>query len=1205
MLRGLKQFNLPEIEAQVLKFWEDNKVFEKSLGLRKPSFVKAMEGEKRSVFRFFDGPPTANGHPHIGHAETRAFKDIILRYKTMRGFYVPRKAGWDTHGLPVELEIEKQLGLKNKQDIEKFGIAEFNEKAKESVWKYKNEWEEFTKAIGFWIDVENPYITYSNNFVETLWWVMSQVAKRKLIKKAHRIVPWCPRCQTPLSSHELAQAYKIVKDPAVWVKFRLKSGSPSTSSGQTSEFLLVWTTTPWTLPSNVAVAVNPKLIYTKYKIGDEFIWSYSVPPTVNNVSPEVVEQILGTKMVGWGYEALYDLNISKFSAEGGSSFGGKDLNGSGIANKNLKKFYRVLAGDFVGGEDGTGMVHIAPAFGEDDAQLIKKEWNLKPEEVPFTIDDAGKVLAGLPGAGKFIKSADEDIMVDLANRGLLYFRDTAEHSYPFCWRCSTPLIYFARVSWFIEMSKLRDDLLESNKKINWVPAHLKDGRFGEWLKDIKDWSISRERYWGTPLPFWECGQCDHLKVVSGLPDLDKLAYSNNKFFIARHGEADHNLSGIIAAGKETLKNRSELTVEGKAQVKASAKKIKKEKIALIIASPYYRTKQTAEIIAKELKIKEIIYDARIGEIDCGIFNGKQVQEHKDFYNGSPLSEFAKAPPEGESLFDVRKRMMQFILEINKKHKDKNILIISHGDPLWILEGALKNIPIQQFMELDYIQPGQARQLEFHNFPYNRSGEVDVHRPYIDEVILKCEKCKSAMKRVKEVADVWFDSGAMPWAQWHYPFENKKLVDSGAVYPADYITEGIDQTRGWFYTLLAVATLLKRGVPYFNVLSLGHVLDKGGTKMSKSKGNVVEPMAMIKKYGADVLRWYFYTVNPAGEPKKFDENDLLKTFRRFFAIVYNSFVFLETYGNFANIRIKHEYTKNILDRWILIRLNQLTGEVTRDLDAYAMDEAARKIEVFVDDLSRWYIRRSRRRFQRPESQEDLEQASITLREVLLTLSKIIAPFTPFFAEGLYLSLCYKGKWIPASAGMTKECESVHLCDWPTFDKKMKDEDLLMGMEEVRRLATLGLAERAEAGIKVRQPLGRLKVKGERLKVGNLEGLINILKDEVNVKEIVWDNKIAKEVELDVEITQELREEGLIRELVRMIQDLRQSASYKPQDMVILNVELSDELRMLFEKNMSLIKKEAHLELIEFKRSDKVDVGIDTEMDGVKIWLGVRK
>ncbi|MEK7191951.1 MAG: class I tRNA ligase family protein [Patescibacteria group bacterium] len=1149
MLRGLKQFNLPEIEEKVLKFWKENQIFEKSL--------KNREGKK--PFRFFEGPPTANGKPGTHHILTRAFKDIMLRYKTMQGHYVLRRAGWDTHGLPVELEVEKELGIKNKQEIEKFGIAEFNARAKMSVWKYKSEWERLTERVGFWLDFEKAYVTYDNSYIETLWWVFSEINKRGLLKKLYKVVPWCPRCQTPLSSHELGQpgAYKLTKDPSVFVKFKLKPSFDKSSKGKSKgkEFLLIWTTTPWTLPANVAVAVNPKLTYTKYKVGDEYLWSYNVPPKTEGKEPEVVEKMSGKKLVGKKYELLY-----------GKSEG------------------EVLAGDFVSTEEGTGLVHIAPAFGEDDLRVAGDR------DIPLTIDDQGKMKKGFPGSGKFIKEADSDIIKDLEKRGLLYGAGTIEHEYPFCWRCSNPLIYFARFSWFIEMSKLRDDLLSANEKINWKPSHIKEGRFGEWLKEIKDWSISRDRYWGTPLPIWnhpdKSSKCDEVLVIGGLEGLNKYAYHKNKFFIARHVESDHNVKNFVASGPEKGKNISRPTAKGIEQGKKLGKELKKKNIDLIVCSPYLRTTETAKLIAKETGAK-IVIDKRLSELNTGIFNGRPVEEHHRFFRNL-MERFIKTPPGGENWVDAQRRMVEAVKDLNDKYDGKNILIVGHGDPLWVLDRTIRGMKREEIEKISYVEVGEYKELPVGNWPFNMDGELDVHRPFVDNIALKCPKCAEKMVRVKEVADVWFDSGAMPFAEWHYPFENKKIIDKGEHFPADYITEAIDQTRGWFYTLLAVSTLLKQGAPYLNVISLGLLLDKNGQKMSKSKGNVVDPWQMIQKYGADVLRWYFYTVNDPGEPKKFDENDLAKVKNRLHNLVYNSYVFLATHcrripaGKFKGL--------TLLDKWILSRLHQTIGEVTKLLDEYDIGSAAKAIEVLIDDLSRWYIRRSRKR---PESLP-------VLGKVLLKISKLAAPFNPFFSEALYVSLKDMGAQTSEDAD---NVQSVHLTNWPKAIKEEIDEKLVKQMSQIRYWASLVLAKRAEAGIKVRQPLSKLKIKNEKLKTADKE-LLSILADEVNVKEVVFDNKIKGEVELDTKITPELRNEGIMRELVRMAQGLRHDAGYRPGEKIVLMAEFPKDLLDVVNANLNDFKESVSAKSVIFKK-EKFDAELNTKLDNWDIWMWVRK
>lgn len=1127
MLRNLKQFNLPEIEEKVLKFWKESQVFQKSLDLRK----------KSKPFRFFEGPPTANGRPGLHHVLARAFKDIVCRYKTMKGYFVSRRAGWDTHGLPVELEIEKKLGLKNKQEIEKFGIAEFNAQAKMSVWTYKSEWEKLTERIGFWLDFDHPYVTYENSYIESLWWVFGEVAKRGLLKKLYKIVPWCPRCQTPLSSHELGQpgAYKLAKDPSVYVKFKLKK----------NEYLLVWTTTPWTLPANVAVAVNPKLTYTKYKVGDEYLWSYSTPPKAEGKEMEVIEKMAGKRLVGMPYDPLY-----KNSGE-----------------------HKVISADFISTEEGTGLVHIAPAFGEDDLRVAGKG------EIPVTIDDRGMVNNGLPGAGKFIKEADADISKDLEERGLLYHSGTIEHEYPFCWRCSTPLIYFARNSWFIEMSKLKEEMIAANKKINWIPSHIKEGRFGEWLKDLKDWSISRNRYWGTPIPIWECEKNEnHRLFVKSLEDLNKHAYSKNNFFLVRHCESNHNIDGVLAYGSENGSKASKLTEKGIGQAEKIASTLKKNKVEVIYSSPFARTLQTAKIIAKATGAK-IVTDKRLSELNGGVFNDRPIGDYYQFFKGD-LERFTKTPPGGENLSDIKKRMMDFLMEINKENSGKNVVILSHGDPLWILECANLGLSNEEMLKAPGMNTGEFREIKLPNWPFNKDGELDIHRPFVDEVYLKCPDCAAKMTRIKDVADVWFDSGAMPWAQWHYPFENKKLIDKGKQFPADYIAEGMDQTRGWFYTLLAVSTLLGKGLPYRNVISFGLLLDKNGQKMSKSKGNVVDPWQIIQKYGSDVARWYFYTVNSPGEPKRFDENDLRKTLNKLFMLAYNSFVFYSTYGAEKSNPPAGGPKSKILDEWILARLNETVKIATENLENYAVGEAAHAIEALVNDLSRWYIRRSRKNV-----------SGKTLEIVLEAIAKLMAPFVPFFSEALWLSLGNKN--------------SIHLEDWPNQNLKfkIKNSKLLDAMSEVRRLASLVLAEREKAGIKVRQPLRELRIKNKEL--GRNKELLDILADEINVKEIIYDNKLKGEIELDTKITPELRNEGIMRELMRTVQGLRHDAKYNPADTIALYMEVPSELRAVVEKNLTSFKKDVKAKTLEFKKTSKFDAELTSKLEEWPIWIAVRK
>jgi isoleucyl-tRNA synthetase len=948
--------DLVKQEEKVLKFWQEKNIFQKSLA----------QNQKSPKFVFYEGPPTANGKPGIHHIVARALKDIICRYKTMKNFYVLRKAGWDTHGLPVEIQVEKELNLKNKKEVESYGILEFNQKCKESVWRYKNDWEKMTEKIGYWLDMEKPYVTYENEYIESLWWILKKIWEKGLLFKDYKIVPFCPRCGTTLSSHELAQGYKRVKEPSVYLKFELVDSE--------NTYLLVWTTTPWTLPGNEAVAINPEFTYVKVQADNKIyiLAKERINDCFQDKEYEVLEEMKGESLVGLKYRPLYQI---KEAAEW------------------PKKIYQVLAGNFVTLEDGTGLVHIAPAFGEDDYQLIKEQNQGFP--VLITVDSEGKMLTpNYPWDGMFVKEADKLIIKDLVERNILFKEQLYEHDYPFCWRCDTPLIYYAKSSWFIKMTALKDKILENNQKINWMPAHLKEGRFGEWLREVKDWNLSRERYWGTPLPVWQCGneQCGHLHIIGSFKELEEL----------------------------------------------SGQKIK-----------------------------------------------------------------------------------------------------------------------------------------------------DPHRPYIDEITFKCPKCGGTMKRVPEVIDCWFDSGAMPLAQWHYPFENKDFIDKKEFFPADFIAEGIDQTRGWFYTLLAISTLLDMGISYKNVVVNGVVLDEKGQKMSKSKGNIVVPQEVIEKYGADCVRLYFYILNQVDQPKRFSFKDVDDLFRKFFSTLENCLAFYKMYAplpeNTKEKKILETDIKkpeNLLDKWIISRLNTLTENLTDNLEKYDIVAAARFLLPFVDDLSNWYIRRSRKRFQRPESPEEKKTASVVLRHVLLEFSKLVAPFTPFISEYIYQSL--KGE---------KDAESVHLCLYPKSG--LRDEALEEKMKKVREIIVLALAQRAEKGIKVRQPLASLKIKIQKspkqselatgqAKIKIDEELYNLVKEEVNVKEILFDDDLKEEVWLDTEITEELKNEGEIRDIVRQIQRIKKELNVEPKNKVSLY--FVDEEEREFSKNIrETITKETLVEIADDEKN----------------------
>ena len=975
-------------ELNILEFWRQNNIFEQS--------IKNREGHPD--FIFYEGPPTANGRPGIHHVLARSFKDIICRYKTMRGFRVIRKAGWDTHGLPVELEVEKKLGFKNKNDIEKYGISKFNQKAKESVWEYKEEWEKLTERMAYWIDTKNPYITFDNNYIETIWWLLKKTNEKGLLYKSYKVLPYCPRCGTPLSSHEVAQGYETVQDPSIYIKFQILE-PPSSILDQLKIknlelkiFLLVWTTTPWTLIANVAVAVDKNLDYKIFKVNDEYLISYKELPDNQG---ELVGTIKGEDLIGLEYKPLYEVPNNLIVSDG--------------------KRYQVVGANFISTEEGTGLVHIAPAFGEDDMNLKNQE-NLSMIK---HVDDKGYIIDApqevIEVKGKFFKDADEIIFNDLKNRNILYWGDLkgTTHEYPFCWRCHTPLLYFAFEAWYIKMSQLKENLIKNNELINWVPEHIKEGRFGQWLKDIKDWAISRNRYWGTPLPVWECKSCGHYEVIGSLKELEEKSVN-------------------------------------------------------------------------------------------------------------------------------------------------------------------------------------------HELPYDENHNLDLHRPFIDKITLKCPQCGNIMTRREEVLDCWFDSGAMPYAQYHFPFEQfdhqekdvKEMIKS-IPFPADFISEAIDQTRGWFYTLLAIATILDLGPSYKNVICLGLILDAKGEKMSKSRGNVVDPMKIMDEYGADALRWYLYTINSPGEEKRFNENDLVNVTRRFLNTLWNVFVFYKTYAD----KESEEFSKeelNVLNRWILARLEETKQNVINNLDAYHVYEAAKELDLFVDDLSRWYLRRSRRVFQKPDDLKELKIGSAVLKKVLKDFSLILAPFCPFISENLWQELRKQ-----------KEPISVHLGDYPQENKDFEDKDLIRLMNEAREVTANALSLRQKFNIKVRQPLNSLKINQEGLEIQNYPQLLDIIKEEINVKNIIFDNSLKEPMELDTNITPELKEEGDLRELVRQIQEIRKALKLTPQDRIALNFFTdNEEIKEFLTKKSEIIQKETlanELNLLEQKPEDIQEISIDDK----KIFVSFKK
>ena len=1040
--------NFVEREKNVEKFWEENRIFEKSM-------------ENRSqcpTYTFYDGPPTANGKPHIGHVETRTIKDMIPRYRAMKGYMVPRKAGWDTHGLPVELEVEKLLGLDGKEQIEEYGLAPFIDKCKESVWKYKEMWEDFSRTVGFWADMEHPYVTYEDDYIESEWWALKTIWDKGLLYKGFKIVPYCPRCGTPLSSHEVAQGYRAVKERSAIARFK--------AVGEDAYFL-AWTTTPWTLPSNVALCVNPEETYVKAKAADGYTYY---------LAQALLEKVLGD-LAQEGKAAYEILN----------TYAGKDLEyreyeplfacAGEAAAKQKKKGHYITCDTYVTMTDGTGIVHIAPAFGEDDAQVGRKY------DLPFVqfVDGRGEMTKETPYAGRFVKDADPEVIKDLDREGKLFSAPKFEHDYPFCWRCDTPLIYYARESWFIKMTAVRDDLVRNNKTINWIPPSIGEGRFGNWLENIQDWGVSRNRYWGTPLNIWECG-CGHMHSVGSREEL-------------------YRMSG---------------------------------------------------------------------------------------------SEKAKT--------------------------------------------------------------------------------VELHRPYIDEITIACPECGKQMKRVPEVIDCWFDSGAMPFAQHHYPFENKELFEQQ--FPADFISEAVDQTRGWFYSLLAESTLLFNKAPYKNVIVMGHVQDENGQKMSKSKGNAVDPFEALETYGADAIRWYFYTSSAPWLPKRFSGKAVMEGQRKFMGTLWNTYAFFVLYANidqFDAAKYSLEYDKlPVMDKWLLSRLNTVVGQVDDHLDNYRIPEAGKALQDFVDEMSNWYVRRSRERFWAKGMEQDKINAYMTLYTALVTICKTAAPMIPFMTEEIYQNL--------VRSVVKNAPESIHLCDFPSVEESFIDKELEKNMEDVLDAVVLGRACRNEASIKNRQPVSRMYVKADFTLSDFYK---DIVRDELNIKEVIFTDDVREftsytfkpqlrtlgprygkqlggiqkalasldgnaamdelngkgrlvftidhvnvelsredllidaaqkegyvsqengrmTVVLDTNLTQELLEEGFVYEIISKIQTMRKEAGFEVMDHIKVSLGGNEKLWRIAEKNKEVIGGKVLAE--DFANGADLPVSKEWNVNGEAVTISIEK
>ncbi len=1129
-----------QAEERVLQFWRDNNIFEKSLKKDSPA----------GNYVFYDGPPFATGLPHYGHILISTIKDAVPRYQTMRGHHVERRWGWDCHGLPIENIVEKDLKVNGKKEIEAIGVDTFNEYARSKVLQYAHEWKHTIERIGRWVDYDGAYMTMDNTFIESVWWAMKEMWDKKLIYEGTKVLLYCPRCETPISNAEVAMdnSYKDISDISVYVKLAIEN--------EPNHYLIVWTTTPWTLPGNTGVAVNEELDYVIAKVKDEYFIVGKNKTSLFKEEFEIVEEIKGKDLVGKKYKPPFDYFLNKNFPEGT----GKKENG-----------WKVHAAPYVTADTGSGIVHLAPAYGEEDMELAKKN------EIPFVrhVGQDGRFVADVTDfAGLKAKpkedhqSSDVLIVKNLAARGLLLGKEKIVHSYPHCHRCETPLLYFALPSWFIKIQAVKKEILKLNEDINWIPEHLKHGRFGNSVEAAPDWNISRNRYWASPLPFWRCNTCEKTECFGSLEEIQKRAPAHNRYVLMRHGESQHNLTDSVSC-KPDPKNT--LTERGRGQVLDTAKKLKKEKIDIIYSSDLERAKETAQIVAKEVGVapEYIFSSSEIRELNAGVYEGKTWKEYRESFATSE-SRFDTPPKDGETLMDAYCRSMKFLYDLEKKHKGKKILIVSHGDILYFMEagsrGLVRSQLVQDFSLKTKFETAEWRELSFSPIPHNKNFEIDFHRPYIDEIVFTCT-CGGEMKRVSEVIDGWFESGAMPFAQNHYPFENKKKFEEN--FPSDFVSEYIAQTRTWFYYMHAVSTILFGKIPFKNVLTTGTVLAEDGSKMSKSKGNFPDPKIFIDTYGSDALRFYLLS-SPLmkSEDLNFLEKGVDEAHKKIILRLKNVVSFYETYStSLSGPRGtgKKVESKNILDRWIIERLNVVIAEVTTSMESYELNKALVSIDGFIEDVSVWYLRRSRERL-KSESEIEQSEALSTFRLILLELSKVIAPFIPFVAEETY----------KAVGG---EKESVHLEEWPkTMVTSVDNVVILSDMVETRRVVSLALEARARAGIKVRQPLAKLFVKSVLL--DGKSSYQDLIIDEVNIKEIVFDPDITTEVVLDTDITDELKEEGMVRDLIRSVQELRKKSSLKPGELTQLFVETNTAGETLIRRFEIEIKKIAFVGDIVF-------------------------